>query len=322
MDRKTLMGAISIALLLSVLAGRSFAGIMLDRVVAVIDRDVITWSELYRAVRFEYEAQTRGMPQEQRNEFLKARQAGFLDRLIVMRLILAEGRELGVTVSDSEVNAAISDIRSQYRLSEEQFREALSREGFVYDDYVQRIREQILMSKVVNTEVRSKVVVTDEEVDEFMAENPDIATPDMRVQLAEVHFRKPHNDEESQQVEEYLDRISKAETEPGRGLLEIGREFAGSPLLVYAGETDLMQSVDLRSDFVSAIRKTDVGKITDPIRADDGIFVFEVLKKELLVSLDDIRDNIRKRLMDSKGEQKYEEWIRKLKQGAFIEVKL
>lgn len=313
------IAAIAVLLLMSCLRDPSSAAILLDRVVAVIDRDVITWSELYRAVSFEYETQTRGMPQERKKEFLEARQVPFLDRLIVMRLILAKAREAGIAVSDAEVNAAIRDIRTQYNLSEEQFKEALNREGFVYDDYVQRIRDQILMSKVVNSEVRSKIVVTDDELDKFIAENPDLAMPDMIVQLAEIHFRNPRNDEERQQIEAFLDRIK---TGGSGGLLAAGHDIEGSPLVVYAGETDMMPSVDLRKDFLTTIRDTDVGKISDPIRADDGIFIFEVLKKELLVSNEEIRDNIRKTLMESRTEKRYEEWIRTLKQGAFIEVKL
>lgn len=311
-----------LALLLTFSACHSFAAILLDRVVAVINRDVITWSELYRAVRFEYEAQTRGMSEEQKKEFIEARQAAFLDRLIVMRLILAKAKESGISVSDAEINSAIGDIRSQYNLSPEEFKEALSREGFVYEDYVERIKEQILMSKVVNLDVKSKVVVTDEELDEYMNEHPEFATPDMLVQLIEIHFRNPQNDEERKQLEEFLDLIDSGGKGHQGDLLQVSHAFEGSPLLVYAGQTDIMRSVDLREDFVHAIWKTEVGKISAPVRADDGIFVFQVLKKELLVSREAMMDNLRKKLTDTKTEKRYEEWIKKLKQGAFIEVKI
>jgi peptidyl-prolyl cis-trans isomerase SurA len=166
------------------------ASILLDKVVAVVDREVITWSELYKAMSFEYESSVRGLNPEEKKRYLETVQVDFLDKLITMRLQLEEAKKAGFSVNDSEAKAAIDDIRSQYKLSEDQFREALKKEGFNYDDYFQRITNQILINKVVYNEVRSKIVISDEEVAAYIKEHGEELPMGLTFKLSEIQFKK------------------------------------------------------------------------------------------------------------------------------------
>ena len=93
------------------------ASVLLDRVVAIVDRDIITWSELYKAMAFEYEANLASYSREEKRLFLESRQEQFLEKLIDMRMQIADARKKGISVSDAEVKYAIDDTRKKMRLN-------------------------------------------------------------------------------------------------------------------------------------------------------------------------------------------------------------
>ncbi len=117
---------VACALLLPSLAHPS---VLLDRVVAVVDRDIITWSELYRAILFEYQKEVRDLSKDEKEQFIDGLSKQFLEVLIDNRLQLAEAERKGITVSRRDVESALNNMRKNARLSESQFREALLKEG-------------------------------------------------------------------------------------------------------------------------------------------------------------------------------------------------
>lgn len=313
--------SLSIIVMVLALSTSAQASILLDKVVAIIDREVITWSELYRAMSFEYESKTRGMGPEEKKNYFESQQESFLEKLITMRLLVAEAKKMGFSVSDAEAQAAISDIRSQYNLSEDQFREVLKREGFEYNDYAKRIQEQILINKIINVEVRNKIVVSDDEIDIYMDSHKDELPLDLIFKLAEIHFRKPGNVDERSEIQDLINQVSES-VSGGGDFMTIAQSLKGNALVENVGENDFIRSSDLREDFIKTLKNTDEGKIALPIEANDGIFVFFIVKKELPVSLDVLKDNIRKIVLDKKSDISYRQWVKTLRQKAFIEIKL
>jgi peptidyl-prolyl cis-trans isomerase SurA len=297
------------------------ASILLDKVVAVVDKEVITWSELYKAMSFEYESSLRGLNPEEKKRYLETVQVDFLDKLITMRLQLEEAKKAGFSVNDSEAKAAIDDIRSQYKLSEDQFREALKKEGFNYDDYFQRITNQILINKVVYNEVRSKIVISDEEVETYIKEHREELPMSLTFKLSEIQFKKPVGEKEESEVNALVDQIYKKISD-GIKFSDIISEFVSNPRVKFAGETDYIQASDLREELLKNIKGLEEEAVSSPIYTEDGVFIIKIVKKESPVSHDALRDNIRKTLMEKKTEASYLQWVKKLRQKAFIEIKL
>jgi peptidyl-prolyl cis-trans isomerase SurA len=103
---------------------------------------------------------------------------------------------------------------------------------------------------------------------------------------------------------------------------DIISEFVSNPRVKFAGDTDYIQASDLREELLKNVKGLEEGAVSSPIYAEDGVFIIKVVKKESPVAHDALRDNIRKTLMEKKTEASYLQWVKKLRQKAFIEIKL
>lgn len=299
----------------------SQASLLLDKVVAVVDREIITWSELYKAMSFEFEAELRNLNVDEKKEYLQQRQKQFLERLIDMRLQLAEARRMGISVSSSEVSSAINEIRGRYGLTLEQFIDALEREGFEYDDYNRRISEQILIQKYVQAEINSKIVVTDSEIDEYFDLHKDEMPLEMSYRFLQIKFRKPANDAEEEEVIQLLSDI-QANIAQGIEFEKIMEMVAVQPAVIFTGDSDFISEKDLRGDLLTPIESLKEGEISPPLEVTDGIFIIKLIKKQYPVKLEILRDKIMNILITNKTEEKYKDWAKSLRQKALIEIKL
>ena len=116
-----------------------YASILLDRVVAVVNKEVITWSELYKAMEFESTTQTRNLSDEERRKLFKENEDSFLENLIDMRLQLQEARNLGIDVNQHEITETIDSIQKKYSMTQADFTESLKKEGLSLEEYRKRL---------------------------------------------------------------------------------------------------------------------------------------------------------------------------------------
>ena len=89
------------------------SAVLLDRVVAVVNSEVITWSELYKMMEYEAANRIRGMDEKEKGKVFKDNEAQFLQNLIDMRLQLQEARKIGIHVSKEEISEAIDSIKNK-----------------------------------------------------------------------------------------------------------------------------------------------------------------------------------------------------------------
>ena len=150
------------------------AAVLLDKVVATVNDEVITWSELMKTIYFEGREYLSSETGKTRAEKIRELEKPFLNMLIEMRLQLQEAKKIGLNVTDREVDGAITEIRSKYNIAEDAFTASLEKEGVTIRDYRKGLRDQILLQKIVNFSVKGSVVVTDKEVEEYYNANRDI----------------------------------------------------------------------------------------------------------------------------------------------------
>jgi peptidyl-prolyl cis-trans isomerase SurA len=138
---------------------------LVDRIVAVVNNEIITLYELNRAFapyvdkikRLEYP------PEKERQTLFQVRK-DILGQLIDGMLANQQVRRDKITVSQNEINNAIERIKESRQLTDEQIRLGLESQGMTMEEYRKEIEEQILRSKLVNREVKSKIVITKEDI--------------------------------------------------------------------------------------------------------------------------------------------------------------
>src|SRR5690606_14847041 len=137
----------------------------LDRVVAIVDNDVIMYSQLDQRLReIEQTVSKRGgqlPPQD-------VLQQQVLERLIVENLQLQIGDRSGIRITDEELNQAMESIARRNRLSLEQFRAALIRDGLSYEEARDQVRREMIISRVRQRRVAERIHVSSQEVQNFL----------------------------------------------------------------------------------------------------------------------------------------------------------
>ncbi|NOZ25451.1 MAG: hypothetical protein GXO94_05100 [Nitrospirae bacterium] len=311
------VAGLTILLISSVPASSS---ILLDRVVAVVGRDVITWSELYKAMEFELGGKLAGLSPEEKKEQLKKYEKDFLRMLIDMKIQLNEARRLNIGVSKEDVESAIGRIRQKYGLSETAFLKALKKEGFSLEEYKKKVSEQITLSKLVNLEIRSKILVTEKEIDDYIEANSDSIDLSEGYRVRHIFF-PVGTPEEKAAAERKADEVMKL-LESGDPFEDLARRFSEGSDASSGGDLGVIKKNDLAPEFLKVIEGLKVGEHSTPFWSGRGL---HIIKLEGVYRPDDeaaLRKKVREILIEKKLRDALNDYIRSLRSKVFIEVKL
>ncbi|MBK8283614.1 MAG: SurA N-terminal domain-containing protein [Ahniella sp.] len=151
----------------------------IDRIIAVVDEDVILNSELDRAVssvmaQFEARGQAAALPPRD----LVQRQV--LERLIMQRVQVSRADGTGIRVTDIEVDDSLARLAAQNNITVPQLRQTIERDGVSFDEFRKTIREEMMVQRLRQRFVQSRVQVSDTEVDIMLASNQ-LRTGEVRV---------------------------------------------------------------------------------------------------------------------------------------------
>ena len=249
----------------------------LDRVVAIVDNDVIMYSQLdQRLNEVEQTLAKRGgelPPQD-------VLQQQVLERLIVENLQLQIGDRSGIRITDEELNQAMASIAQRNNLTLEQFRAALARDGLSYEQAREQIRREMVISRVRQRRVAERIQVTDQEVNNFLASDlgqmqlaeeyrlanilipvPDAASPD-QVRAA------------AQKTAEVYDKLRA-----GADFTQMAIANSGSENALEGGEIGWRKGAQLPPAFAELIRSLSVGEITEPLRTPGGFMIVKLQEK-------------------------------------------
>src|SRR5581483_7050241 len=137
---------------------------MVDRVAAVVNKDIIALSEVEARAAGDLQRIRQEPDPKKRNDLRLEVLTHARDALIGEKLMEAQLRELNIDVSDAEVELGIEDVKKQNNIDGEQFEKLLMNEGYSMTSYKQFMKKHLARLKLINLKVRSKVKVTDEDV--------------------------------------------------------------------------------------------------------------------------------------------------------------
>ena len=283
---------------------RSALAVLLDKIVAVVNDDVITWSELVKEMQIDPSAASSG-------------ERAVLDRLIDKKLQILEAKRLGIKVKKSEIESTIKDIKSKYNITDAQLQESLMAQGLNMEDYRTELKEQILLTKVVTSEIRSKIILTDQEIRRYYRKHYD-QDGDEQIKLRQIFISTP------QDKKTEMDLESMAESIYGR--LQGGEDFAtvASELSesLMDGDLGYVTRNELMPEVANVAFSLKPGQISRPFRSSRGIHIIKVEDKKGQGSYESVKEEIKDRLYEETFQQHYKQWLNDLRKRAFIEKKL
>ncbi|RPI34548.1 MAG: hypothetical protein EHM54_09440, partial [Nitrospiraceae bacterium] len=256
------------------LSGRTNANVILDRVVAVVNQEVITWSELYKTMEADASPAVKELQKDEQRSIYKKNEAAFLETLINVKLQLQEARNAGIKVSDGELQEAIEGIKKKYSMSDSAFRDSLKAEGISYEEYRKRLRDQIIISKLVNMQIRSKIVITDEDINKFAAENKRVLENTESYKISQILLKK-QKDVESSKIEEKAGDLLR-KLEQGESFADVARQYSEDPSSNAGGDLGFLKKSELNSDFLDVISKMKPGDISKPFWTASGLHIIKL----------------------------------------------
>ncbi len=318
--------AFSLALLIST---QSWAKIV-DRIVAVVNGEVITLSELEKRAKpilqqYLKEIKNSAERDEKKKEIL----AKILPQLIDERLIEREIERLGIQVSDQDVNAALERICKENNLTVDELKDKLAAEGYTLEDYKKEIRDQIERTEVINAQVRAKIVVTNEQVLAYLREHP---SGDAALQEEGPRYVLQHicivptdpNDPESVDKAREKAKEALAALKKGEDFAKVAAGYSDLPSARDGGFLGAFTAKEMAPFVKKAVLKLKPGEYSNIIDTPVGLQIFRL--KAIETGTKDVdqakMEEIRRMLYRQQINARFEQWLQELRSKSTIRILL
>ena len=252
-----------------------------DRIVAVVNDEVITANELQARTRAAQLQLQRQKIQAPPPEILERQ---VLERMIIDRAQLQMARESGVRVDDATVNAAMSRIAEANNMTIPALRQRLEAEGISFNQFREDVRQDILLNRLREREVDGRLQISENELDNFIADQAGVTADGEEINLAQILLRVPENanaqrlDETRQRADEILSQLKG-----GADFSRLAATYSNAPEALQGGALGWRAVDRLPTLFLEAIKGVKVGEIAPIVRSPNGFHILKVLGRRSAV---------------------------------------
>ena len=250
-----------------------------DFIVAVVNSEPITNNELRnRVLRFEQQLSQRGGALPTRQEI----SSQMLERLIGERAQVQQARENGIKIDESALNGAVQNVAKQNQISVDELRARLDAEGIAFSQFREGLRDEMLLARVREREVESRVVISEIELDRFILEQQDSSGADVQeLALARILVAVPESATAAQLQVLQARAIRAAQRVcSGEDFAKVAREMSDSPDSSVGGLMGLRSIDRYPTLFVETTRALSAGGIAGPVQSGAGFHVLKLIEKK------------------------------------------
>lgn len=279
---------------------------IVDRIVAVVNDTIITLSELESAEKDS--KSTLGSGELDRNKILS--------ELIDKSLMKQVAERYGIDVTESELDSAINDVMERNNFTEEVMRTELIKQGMSFEEYRDRLREDIRQVKFTEVVFRGQVQITDEDIENYYLQNRDALSgpPEYRIELMIISGKN-----EKERVAVIVDMLGKGEDFAG-----LVKEFSDGPAANNGGDMGFIKVGEFDGNIESVALKLKKGDISEPVKIGQGTAIVRLMEKRdgQMVELKTVRSEIGQKLFEQLSADKYDQWLKEIRDSAHIEIRL
>jgi len=249
----------------------------LDRVIAVINDEALTQYDIGEQKRIalgQMKAQKVTPPS---TDVLEKQ---LLDRLITERVLLQYAKETGIRVDDTQVERALLRIAQDNKMSADEFRRAVESEGMLYAKYRETIRKEIIIQRLRDREVESRVTISDAEVDHFLATQTSQSGGDVEYMLSHVFVAVPEQ-ASTAQIDAKFSRAEEAlkQIRSGTDFAQVAAGFSDAPDALTGGSLGWRAPARLPTVFAEPVRTMQPGDVSGVLRSASGFHIFKLVEK-------------------------------------------
>jgi peptidyl-prolyl cis-trans isomerase SurA len=293
---------------------------IVDRIVAQVNDDIITLSEVNRElaqVRQELAAKYTG---EQLEQAVQKEEKTVLEELIRQRLFLQKANDLGMGSGlDVQVSAQIEAMRKQYNIKDmDEFEHALQQQGMSLSSYREYLKKQMIIGNLINYFVDSRITLLSEEVERYYKEHAkDYSSPE-EVTLSEIVVPTSGNDGQAKTLaDEYYKRLLQ-----GESFATMASQYSKGPTASKGGGIGSYVVSKLSPQIADAIAAVKVGDVSAVIQIPEGFAILRVdeRKESVVRPLEEVRNEIKNFLFQQKQKPEMDRFVALLKEDAYIQI--
>ncbi|MEX2353759.1 MAG: peptidylprolyl isomerase [Gammaproteobacteria bacterium] len=253
---------------------QAYAAQPVDRIVAIVEEDIILRSELDERVRT-ISSQIR----EQGNPLppLSVLEKQVLDRLVLSKLQIQMAENTGIRVDDETLNRTVSGIAAENQLNLTQFRQILEEDGYSYDSFREDIRNEILLARLRQRQVDNRIVVTDREVDDFLMNMQHQGGLQQEFQISHILLSLPESpsSEDVEKTRSIGERIL-TDLEAGGDIAGIATKYSSDEQIIETSDLGWRKYSQVPTLFVDFITEMDEGDYSELIRSPSGYHIIQL----------------------------------------------
>ena len=293
-----------------------------NRVVAQVNNDVITLYELDNKIKELTGYDSGELKMKDEKKYIETRRK-VLDLLVDEKIAFEKIREMGIKVTPGEIDEAIERIKESNQLTQEGLIARLKEQEVSFESYREEIKRQLERNRLINYEVKSKIVIREEEIKEYYSKNKDKFSIIAEVHLATIFLKQedPSNQEETvallRKAEEIVFRLKR-----GEDFGKMAREFSQGPGAEEGGDLGLFKTAQLDPDLLKVLKDMSPGDVTRPIIRQAGIQIVKLLEKQDsgVKPFEEVRDAIFEILYKEEIDKRYSSWIKGLREKAYTKI--
>ncbi len=293
-----------------------------NRVVAIVNEDVITLHELNKKVREMTGLTPDGLRSRGKKTYLETRRR-ILEILINEKITQARVQELGIHVTPLQIDATIERIKAKNQWTHEDLIARLREGGLTYETYRENIKKDLERFRLINSVVQSKIIVREEQLKQYYENHKEEFSSEETVHLASIFLmRKNPKDEDeirelSRKMEHILARLSK-----GEDFGELAKKFSQGPGAREKGDLGSFQTAQLEQELRKVLEDMPEGGVSAPIVRANGIQTVKLIKRQdaKVKPFKEVRDVIYMMLYKDEVNKNYASWIKELRESSYTKI--
>ena len=311
--------AVSLFTILCLFIAISLAAKVVNKTVATVDGEVILMSEYERRAKpviEEYEKLLTGPDREIRIKELKEK---IIEQMIDEKILIHETKRKKIKVNKKEIEDGIGEIRKRFG-TEEEYNQELARQGLSEEKFREQVKEQLMVIKLIDQEVKAKVVPpTDSEIEDFYKQNEAEMVEPEQVRARHILIKVDENTDKKKAlniIKDILKEVKKGKT----SFAELAKKYSQGPSAPRGGDMGFFIRGQMVRKFEEAAFALKVGEISDVVETEYGYHIIQCIEKKAAEkkSLEEIRDYLRNFIFQKRMEERYAEWLRVLRDKASI----
>jgi len=327
-----LMVIFSSFLLLFLCATFSY-GEHVDRIVAVVNDDVITLTEIEKAGFQYFENIKAQAPPREVERALEQGREQVLSSLVDDTIVRQKALELGMSVEEADIDSAVAEMLGQNNATLEEFKSDLAKSNMTEQDYRNSIRDQILQARLINSQVKSRIVILEENMEEYYHKEYSQEKGESGYYILQVGFNwknpgklKLTGFDSKEEVLRKAEEI-RARVLAGENFAELAKSYSDFPSAAEGGDIGLIKKDEMAAYMKDIILPLQPGEISQIIETDTTFQFFKLLSVTdgdvvIKVPFESVKDEIRDILYNREMEEQYNAFVESLREKAYVKILL